>query len=89
MELPKPGRLSIVTDWAGNPRCGIETTAVTILPLRKMTLELCSREGEDDSLESWRRNHIRFFTEEGKALGYAFLEEMPVAFEDFAVIYST
>ncbi len=87
MELPKPGSLSIVTDWAGNPHCVIETTAVTILPFREMTFELCSREGEDDSLESWRRNHIRFFTEDGKALGYEFSEDMPVVFEDFEVIY--
>ena len=87
IELPKPGSLSIVTDWAGNPRCVIETTAVTILPFREMTFERCSREGEDDSLDSWRRGHTRFFTEDGNALGYVFSEDMPVVFEDFSVIY--
>ena len=87
MGLPKPGSLSIVTDWAGVPHCVIETTAVTILPFREVTFEICSREGEDDSLESWQRGHTRFFTEDGKALGYEFSEDMPVVFEDFAVVY--
>ena len=86
-ELPKPGSLSIVTDWAGVPHCVIETTAVTILPFREVTFEICSREGEDDSLESWQRGHTRFFTEDGKALGYEFSEDMPVVFEDFEVVY--
>ena len=86
-ELPKQGSLSIVTDWDGNPRCVIETTDVTILPFREITFELCSREGEDDSLESWQRGHTRFFTEDGKELGYEFSEDMPVVFEDFEVVY--
>ncbi|MPM92276.1 hypothetical protein SDC9_139411 [bioreactor metagenome] len=85
--MPKRGSLSIVTDWDGNPRCVIETTAVTILPFREFTFEICSREGEDDSLESWQRAHTRFFTEDGKALGYEFSEDMPVVFEDFEVVY--
>ncbi len=86
--LPKAGDLSIVTDWEGNPRCVIETTAVTILPFREMTFDICSREGEDENLESWREGHTRFFTKEGEELGYAFSEDMPVVFEDFKVVYS-
>lgn len=86
-EMPKPGRLSIVTDWDGNPRCVIETTAVVVLPFREITFALCSREGEDDTLESWQRGHRRFFTEDSKALGYEFSEDMPVIFEDFEVVY--
>lgn len=86
-EPPKQGSLSIVTDWDGNPRCVIETTSVVVLPFREITFELCSREGEDDTLESWQRGHRRFFTEDGKALGYEFSEDMPVIFEDFEVVY--
>jgi uncharacterized protein YhfF len=84
---PKPGDLSVVTDWDGTPRCVIETTAVAVLPFRDITFEICSREGEDDNLESWRRGHRRFFTEEEKELGYTFDEDMLVVFEDFRVIY--
>lgn len=85
--LPQAGDLSIVTDWAGHPRCVIETTAVTVLPFKDMTYDTCKREGEDDSLESWRRGHIRYFTAEGNELGYEFSEDMPIVFEDFRVVF--
>ena len=86
--VPAPGDLSIVTDWAGEPHCVIETTQVDILPFRDMTFALCRLEGEDDSLDSWRRSHIHFFTAEGREAGYAFTEDMPVIFEQFRVIYA-
>ena len=86
-EAPKPGNLSIVTDWDGNPRCVIETKAVQVIPFREMTFEICSREGEDECLETWQAGHRRFFTEDGKEMGYEFTEDMPVLFEDFEVIY--
>lgn len=84
---PKIGDLSIVTDWDGNPRCVIETKNITIIPFKDITYDICRREGEDDSLESWRMGHIKFFKSEGKELGYEFTEDMLVVFEDFEVIY--
>lgn len=85
--IPEKGDLSIVTNWDGIPRCVIETTNVTILPFKDITYDICKREGEDDSLKSWREGHINFFTSEGKELGYTFTEEMPVIFEDFKVVF--
>ena len=85
--IPQVGDFSIVTDWANNPHCIIETTAVTILPFHEITYEICKREGEDDTLESWQRGHRKFFTSEGKMLGYEFSETMPVIFEDFRVVF--
>ena len=87
IRLPQPGNHSIVTDWAGTPRCVIRTTAVTMLPFGEMTFELCSREGEDDTLASWQRGHRRFFMEEGAELGYEFTEDMPIVLEEFEVVY--
>ncbi len=86
--LPKVGDYSIVTDWEGTPRCVIETTAVTILPYKEITFDICKREGEDDCLESWQKGHKRFFSEEGKVIGYEFSEDMPVVFEDFKVVFT-
>ena len=86
--VPAPGDLSIVTDWAGEPHCVIETTQVDILPFRDVTFALCRLEGEDDCLDSWRRSHINFFTAEGREAGYVFTEVMPVIFEQFRVIYA-
>ena len=86
--VPAPGDLSIVTDWAGEPHCVIETTQGDILPFRDVTFALCRLEGEDDCLDSWRRSHINFFTAEGREAGYVFTEDMPVIFEQFRVIYA-
>jgi len=85
--LPRVGDYSIVTDWDGNPRCVIKTTAVTILPFNEITFDICKREGEDETLESWQEGHRHFFTEDGKEVGYEFSETMPVVFEDFEVVY--
>lgn len=86
-KLPKIGDLNIVTDFDGNPKGVIETTQVTILPFKDLTFDIVKREGEDDTLESWQEGHIKFFTAEGKELGYTFSDDMKVVFEDFKLIY--
>lgn len=86
---PKVGDYSIVTDWDGNPRCVIMTTKISILAFKDMTFDICKLEGEDDSLESWRNNHIKFFTKDGEILDYTFTEDMPVLFEEFEVVYQS
>ena len=85
--VPTVGSFSIITDFHGNPHCVIETTSITTLKFSEMTFELCRLEGEDDNLESWQRNHRKFFTEDGKEVGYEFSEDMPVIFEEFKVVY--
>lgn len=85
--LPKIGDYSIITDWEGNPKCVIETIDVAVIPYKDITFDICKREGEDDTLESWRQGHERFFREDGSELGYEFSEDMPVVFEDFKVVY--
>lgn len=84
---PQVGDLCILTDGSGTPRCVVRTTAVACLPFEQVTEDMALREGEDDSLQSWRDNHVRFFTREGARLGYAFAPGMPVYFEDFDVVY--
>lgn len=86
-EIPKVGDYSVVTDFANEPKCVIQTTSVHIIPFKEMTFERCKLEGEDDSLESWKEGHTRFFTHEGKKMGYQFTEDMPVVFEEFEVVY--
>lgn len=84
--LPKSGERSVITYWDGTPGCIIETKNVRIIPYREITYDLAKLEGEDETLESWQDTHSRFFTEEGKELGYRFTEDMPVVFEEFEVI---
>lgn len=85
--IPKKGDYSIVTHWNGNPECIIETTDVKVMPFKDITFDICRMEGEDDSLESWRNGHKRFFESEGKEIGYIFTEDMQVVFEIFNVVY--
>ena len=84
--IPKVGEKSVITYFDGTPGCVIEAVNVKIIPYREITYELAKKEGEDESLESWRINHRRFFTEEGEEIGYTFTEDMPVVFEEFEVI---
>ncbi|MGL5674928.1 MAG: ASCH domain-containing protein [Cellulosilyticaceae bacterium] len=86
--VPQVGDYSIVTDWDGHPRCVIQTTAVTILPFNEITYDICKREGEDDTLQSWQEGHRRYFIADGNALGYTFSDTMPVLFEDFEVVFT-
>ena len=85
-EIPKAGDLSVITDWDGVPRCVVMTTAVRVMRYGDITFAIAKLEGEDDSLESWRRTHERFFRSEGEELGYTFSEDLKVVFEEFEVI---
>lgn len=85
--VPKAGDLIILTNFAGEPKCVAEVTAVAVLPFRDITWEICKREGEDENLESWRAGHIHFFTLDGQQVGFEFTWDMPVVFEDFEVVY--
>lgn len=86
-ELPKVGSYSIITNWDGIPYCVIQTTNVNIIPYKDMTFDIVKLEGEDDNLESWQKNHERFFRKEGKLIGYEFNLDMPVVFEEFVVVF--
>ena len=90
---------NIVLTWEALPRgrmissptmaCTLfrQITIFDVTPhCKDIPFDLARLEGEDDSLESWRKNHEVFFREEGKELGYAFSEEMPVIFEEFEVV---
>ena len=87
LPLPQPGDCCIVTDFAGEPRCVIQTTAVITLPFREVSWEMAAREGEDENLASWQEGHVRFFTADGQVEGYTFGWDMPVVFEDFEVVW--
>ncbi|URZ05789.1 ASCH domain-containing protein [Clostridium felsineum] len=87
-ELPKEGNLNIITDYEGIAKCIIENIKITVLPFNEVTEELAGIEGEGDkSLDYWRKAHIKFFTMEMEAIGEKFLEDTPVVFEEFRVVY--
>ena len=86
--MPKPGHLSIVEQWSGEPVCIIETAFVEVLPFEQVGPEFAAREGEGDgSLEYWRTGHWAYFARECARIGKKPSTSMPVACESFKVVY--
>ncbi len=86
--LPRPGDLSIVTDFAGNAVCVIETTQVDVVPFDEVSEEFAATEGEGDgSLPYWRRVHEAFFGRACKRIGRTADPHMPVVCERFEVVF--
>jgi uncharacterized protein YhfF len=86
--IPKPGDLSVVTRWDGQPVCVIETTGVEIHPYDEVDAAFAAAEGEGDrSLRFWREAHWRFFSRECQRIGRTPDLRMPVVCERFEVVY--
>jgi len=87
--LPRPGDLSVVTTWSGQPLCVIETLAVDVVPFDDVTAEFATTEGEGDgSLAYWRRAHTEFFARECVRICRVPDGSMPVVCERFVVVYA-
>ena len=86
--IPKPGDLSVVTRWDGQPVCVIETTRVDIRPYDEVDADFAATEGEGDgSLRFWREAHWRFFSRECARIGRTPDRKMLVVCERFEVVY--
>jgi len=86
--MPKPGHLSIVERWSGEPVCVIETLSVAVLPFEKVGPEFAATEGEGDgSLEYWRRVHWAYLGRECARIGREPSASMPVVCESFNVVF--
>jgi uncharacterized protein YhfF len=86
--FPRAGDLSIVTDFAGNAVCVIETLRIDIVPFNEVSAEFAAKEGEGDgSLQYWRRVHEAYFGRECQRIGRHPEHNMPVVCERFAVVY--
>lgn len=86
--VPEVGSLSIVLDGAGEPRALLRTTAVEVVPFDEVTEEHAHSEGEDDrTLESWRREHEKYWRRVFDGGEREFAPDMPVVCERFEVLY--
>lgn len=66
--LPRPGKLLIVTDWAGEAGALIRTHSVTIRRFGDVPASFARMEGEGDlSLAGWRAMHHAFWTRNSSA----------------------
>lgn len=68
--IPHVGGYYVITDCNEKPYGVIETTKVTILPYKDITWEMAKKEGEDETMASWKRNHDEAFEEDADIMGY-------------------
>lgn len=86
--LPEVGDHSIVTNWAGDPLCIIQTTHLVEMPFDEVSSAFAFEEGEGDkSLRSWRESHWAYFARECGRIGKAPHPKMPILCEHFKVVY--
>jgi len=86
--LPKPGAKMVVLDGKGQPCCIIEIIEVTIQAFNQVDAQFAYDEGEDDrSLESWRREHWKYFSRALPKIGKEPSQTMLLVCERFWVIY--
>jgi uncharacterized protein YhfF len=85
---PQVGHRSIVLDSSGKPRCIIEVEEVRRSKYKDVDAKFAYDEGEKDrSLESWRREHWRFFNRILPEIGKEPHEKMLLVCERFRVVY--
>ena len=87
-ELPRVGDLDVVLDGQGQAVGIIETTKVTVLPLREVSADHAYKEGEGDrSLAYWRQVHEELFTKWLADIGLSFSPASKVVLEEFQLVY--
>jgi uncharacterized protein YhfF len=88
--LPRPGDLSVVTDWSGAGRCVIRTTSVEVVPFEEVSEDFAAAEGEGDgTLAFWRRAHWAAFSRELEGGERAPRQDMPVVCERFELVFAS
>lgn len=85
---PKPGDLSVMTNWDGDPLCIIETKTVQATAFEDVTQEFAAIEGEGDgSLCCWKEAHWAYFCRECVRIKRTPSLRMIVNCEQFEVVY--
>lgn len=86
--LPTMGTYTIVLDGEGQPLCIIQTTEVTIRAFDAVDAQFAYDEGEGNrTLESWRREHWRYFSRVLPNIGKMPTPEMLLVCERFRVVF--
>jgi uncharacterized protein YhfF len=87
-KIPEVGDYNIVLDGNGKPTAIIRTISVEIKPFNEVEEAFAYSEGENDrTLESWRREHWKYWTRVGQRLGFAMKEDLLVVCENFKLVY--
>ncbi len=86
--LPVIGAHWVACDGHGTPQAILRTTELRIATFDRVDEDFAFDEGEDDrSLESWRREHHRYFTRTSAGRGARFTGSEELLLERFAVVW--
>ena len=80
--LSTVGDVSILTDSNNNDMCILKTIKVIVTEFKNITWDIAKLEGENISLEEWRKVHKGFFSK----IDSSFNDDTEVIFEIFEVI---
>ena len=80
--LPTVGDVSILTDSNNNDICILKTKKVIVTEFKNITWDLAKLEGENDTLEEWRKVHKDYFSK----IDSNFNDDTKVIFEIFEVM---
>lgn len=79
------GGYIIILDGQARPACVVRLVSARLVRFCDVSAEFARKEGEGDlSLAYWRKEHQRFFTQEG-----SFSEDMELVAEEFEVVLLT
>lgn len=76
------GEVSILTFSDGSIACITKTSRVVVTEFKNITRDLAKLEGENNSIDEWKEEHIEFF----KSIDNNFNENTKVVFEVFEVV---
>tara|TARA_R110002049_G_scaffold109580_13_gene258484 strand:- start:2915 stop:3376 length:462 start_codon:yes stop_codon:yes gene_type:complete len=86
--LPKIGDFRIVTDWDGQARCIVRTTAVRLMPMFSIDEKYAQMEAEGDkSLIYWKQTHWEYYKQELAPFNRTPKESMIVVCEEFEKVF--
>lgn len=86
--LPRVGSHWVACDGAGRPRAVLRSVELRVGPVHSVDAAFAWDEGEDDrTLESWRREHERYWRRVCPTLGMEFHADLEVVFERFRVVW--
>lgn len=86
--LPRVGSHWIACDGRGVPRVVLRSTELRVATFDEVDADFAAAEGEDDgTLESWRREHARYWTLTCAARGETWSEQDEIVLERFTVVW--
>ncbi len=86
---PKIGDYDIILEGKGVPALVIETVSVRKVKYRDVDAEHAYWEGEGDrDLETYFKEHDKYYRRRGKELGFEFNKDMMVYLSKFKVVYA-